>query len=180
MAKLAPTPKKPRKKASTTPRPMGRPSVYKPQFCDEIVELRSKGYEVAEVALAFGVAKDTLYDWCRTNPDFSAAFARARDAAEAYFAKMVREGLANKHRGYEGQVALRYMSTRFRKAPTADPEDNWVENSSLTVNGTINVDGARDAIAQQLARTLAAPAAPQGDAGDPAETDGSAGGGPQV
>ena len=53
--------------------PAGRPSLYDPKYCDEIVEDMAIGYSMTAFAGKIGVCRDTLQEWAAKEPEFSAA-----------------------------------------------------------------------------------------------------------
>jgi hypothetical protein len=91
---------------------MGRPSKYKPAYCERVIELGKKGMSVVEIACDIGVHRDTLEkNWPAEHPEFFEAFARARDESQAWWERAGREGLtADK---FNAQVWSRSMSARF-------------------------------------------------------------------
>ena len=44
-------------------RPVGRPSKYKPEYCERVLEMAAEGCSWAEYAAEFGIDRTTLYDW---------------------------------------------------------------------------------------------------------------------
>jgi hypothetical protein len=61
----------------------GRPTLYKPEYCQRAVEIMGKGYSVTALAGFLGVAKDAIYNWIRAHPDFDAAITAGRAARVA-------------------------------------------------------------------------------------------------
>ena len=67
------------KKPTKTKSKGGRPTAYKEEFCDLIIEVGKAGGSVVKMANAIGVAKSTVYEWADTYKEFSNAFTRARN-----------------------------------------------------------------------------------------------------
>ena len=60
----------------------GRPTDYKPEFCQMVVELGREGAGKAEMAAACGVVRQTLDNWIKAHPEFlDAITARERKAS---------------------------------------------------------------------------------------------------
>ena len=60
-------------------KPMGRPSTYKPEYCERIVQMAQEtGAGPAEYAAEFDICRETLYDWKDRHPEFSTALKRAK------------------------------------------------------------------------------------------------------
>ena len=49
----------------------GRPSVYDPAFCDEIVEFCSQGFSITAYAGSIGVSRRTITEWTTVHEAFS-------------------------------------------------------------------------------------------------------------
>jgi transposase-like protein len=60
------------------PRPLGRPSSYKPEYCEELEAHMAIGYSFESFAGKIGVDRDTLYEWRKVHQDFSDAFKRGK------------------------------------------------------------------------------------------------------
>lgn len=95
-------------------RPVGRPSKYKPEFCKDIVKHGKLGMTVPEMADELDVSIQTLYEWSGVHPEFSEAFSRAQEAAEACWARKIREGLEKTPSEFQGAANLKYMAQRFK------------------------------------------------------------------
>ena len=64
--------------------PTGRPTKYKPEFCDVIIELGREGKTKSHMAQALDVSRDTIHEWTRVHPEFSDAMKRAEDGMHQY------------------------------------------------------------------------------------------------
>lgn len=56
----------------------GRPSEYRPEYCDMVIEAMGQGISVAAFAGTIGVACDTVYQWMKRHAEFADAVSRAR------------------------------------------------------------------------------------------------------
>ena len=58
----------------TTPyEKMGRPTKYKPEYCQAVIDHMSKGFSFEAFAGSILVAVDSLYEWTAVHPNFSEA-----------------------------------------------------------------------------------------------------------
>lgn len=88
--------------------PIGRPSLYKPEYCQQIIDYFSVGTSIVNVmgketptdfpskagfAIKIGVSKDTLNEWAKVHPDFSVAYKRAIDFQENWLLVNGNKGL---------------------------------------------------------------------------------------
>ena len=106
------------------------PTEYHEAHCDAVLELGRIGMEVVEISVRFGVLKNTLYDWCRKHEDFARAFARAREACEAYHTAIIREQMARPNGAGNAAAYMSYMARRFR--------GDWREVKEIEHNVTVS------------------------------------------
>jgi AcrR family transcriptional regulator len=108
--------------------PGGRPSLYKPEYCERVLELGREGMSVVEMAAEIGVSRSTLEEhWPAAHEEFCEAFARARELSQAWWERQGRVGLTAER--FNAQVYSRSMAARFPK--------DWRE--SKNVDSTVNV-----------------------------------------
>jgi hypothetical protein len=56
----------------------GRPSEYKAEYCDKVIDAMSQGISLSAFAGTIRVSKETVYAWLSEHRDFSDAVARAK------------------------------------------------------------------------------------------------------
>ena len=86
--------------APLTPRPVGRPTAYKPEFVDQAIKLCNMGATDAEMAEFFDVSTATFYTWMKVHPEFLEAIQVSKDAHD----NRVERSLYQKAIGYERTV----------------------------------------------------------------------------
>lgn len=59
-------------------RPVGRPSIYDPSYCDELEAFMAQGYSFTAFAGSIGVCRATLDNWAKEHPEFLGARNRAK------------------------------------------------------------------------------------------------------
>lgn len=74
----------PEKKPAGTKHPGGRPTDYRPEYCERVVEMGGEGLLPVSMAARIGVTKFTLHEWAKVHPEFSIAFDLARGKCEAW------------------------------------------------------------------------------------------------
>jgi hypothetical protein len=67
--------------------PKGRPTSYKPTYCNEAVEYLAQGYSLTAFAGEIGVCRDSVYNWMDTHPDFFDAIKKGRAKGQATWEK---------------------------------------------------------------------------------------------
>ena len=114
--------------------PAGQPTLYRPEYCERVIELGKLGMSVVEMAADMGVARNTLEtNWPANNPEFLQAFTQAKQLSQAWWESMGRVNLIMPPSSgtFQASVWSRSMAARF-------PAD-WREKSDL---GISNPDGS--------------------------------------
>ena len=98
-------------------RPVGRPTLYQPEFCDKVIELGKMGKSIEQISLHLNVGIRTLYLWRDTYPEFLQALEDAKGFEQAWWedqaaAYMVEHKDAAK---LNSSLWSRSMSARFPK-----------------------------------------------------------------
>ena len=103
----------------------GCPTKYRPEMCEQIIELGRQGYSKVEMACELGVTKVTLLQWAKEKADFSYAFTRAQEESQRWWERQGRMNLETP--GYQASMWGRNMGARF--------PDDWREASKQEVSG---------------------------------------------
>jgi len=75
-------------------RPKGRPSKYKVEYCDKLIEHMKQGGSFDTFGAVIGInARSTLYEWVKEYPDFSDAKSLAEMYAAKWFEDLGRAGM---------------------------------------------------------------------------------------
>ena len=72
-------------KAMKAKHPGGRPTSYRPEFCQRVVALMAEGRSLEGCAALLGVHPDSLNEWQKVHPQFSVAVRAGRAAATTYW-----------------------------------------------------------------------------------------------
>ena len=65
-------------KGKAKPKKMGRPSLYRPEYCDKLIDWAKQGLGYESFASVPGVSIQTLYDWEKAHPEFLEAKKKAQ------------------------------------------------------------------------------------------------------
>ena|SRR3990167_3955026 len=117
--------------AGTTKR-IGRPTAYKPEYCDQVIELGKSGLSQVQIACALEVDPKSLRDWAEKYPDFSLSLTRAHAESQNWWERKGQESLSEK--SFQALVWKVSMQARFR--------DDYTERKE--VSGSLKVDLADD------------------------------------
>jgi len=71
----------------------GRPTKYKKEYCKDIIAFMSEGATIVEWCVHVGHPKATIESWMKDHADFSCAVQEAKQVAEAWWHKNIRDVL---------------------------------------------------------------------------------------
>jgi hypothetical protein len=63
-------------------KPVGRPSDYKPEYCQALIDHMAKVHSFESFAATIGTCRKTIYNWCNEHPDFLHARKIGREMAQ--------------------------------------------------------------------------------------------------
>ncbi len=153
--------KTPEQKAESNP--VGRPSKYDPAFCVTAMEIMGQGYSETVLAGEIGVCIDTITDWKKAHPEFSASVHVARAKGLRFWEDRLRH-VAEKGGG-PGTAQAVIFGLRNR-AP-----ESWSDTQRRELSGPNGgpiehaADGDFLAVARALGGHAAGPASSAGDDG---------------
>jgi hypothetical protein len=104
---------------------MGRPTTYRKEYCDLVIELGKRGKSIAYMASQMDVSRETVYEWARVHPEFSDALTRAKAHAQSWWEDAGQNALMMP--GFNSSVWAKSMAARF-------PED-WRDNTKTEIVG---------------------------------------------
>lgn len=113
-----------------TTNPIGRPSLYKKEYCQEIIEyVKTTGNSFVHWCNKIGICRDTLPEWCKKDKDFSLAFKLAKQIhLEKCFEKM-----DSAQTPVEFNRAKWYMGACHRINESAPLDDNSDDDNGATL-----------------------------------------------
>jgi len=71
---------------------VGRPTKYEPRFCAEVIDYMGQGFSMTAFAGNISVARSTINEWMRTNPEFSEAIKIGQAKRTAFLERGLLEG----------------------------------------------------------------------------------------
>ena len=87
------TKKKVTKKAAAKPSKMGRPTKYKKEFCDTVIDNMAEGLSFEACCGVIGISKDTGYRWIKEHDDFSDAKKRGDVLSQLWWENQGKKGM---------------------------------------------------------------------------------------
>lgn len=112
----------------TDARPVGRPSLYDPAYCEQVVQHMATGASLTSFAAEIDVARDTLTEWANVHPEFSVAVRRGKAKCAAWWEKQGRT-IAEKGGG-PGAGTLVMFGLKNMGA------DDWADSSQVDHRST--------------------------------------------
>lgn len=109
----------------------GRPTKYKPEMIDKMIECGKQGMGVIETCVAIGIARDTWNQWQKLNPDFSDAIKRCKAESQAWWERKGREGTVGEIEGFQQSSYIFQMKNRF--------PDDWRDKRETEHSGGLNI-----------------------------------------
>jgi len=79
-----PNPVSTSEKAATPKRPVGRPTAYRPEMCQQLIEAMAGGHSAEAGAAEIGIGPRTLFTWQQQHPEFQHAIQEGRHMALWY------------------------------------------------------------------------------------------------
>lgn len=104
----------------------GRPTDYRPEYCERIIEMGKRGLSVVQMACELDVVRNTMErTWTEEYPEFLIAFNKAKQESQSWWEKVGQEGMFESPGGGKINTGIwsRSMAARF-------PAD-WRENSKV-------------------------------------------------
>lgn len=153
------TPAKPAKKASSKPVKQAkktavekknpwRPTKYKPEYDEMIIEIMRDGASAVEFCAEIGINRDTIAEWCKNYDSFSVAFTRAKLLCQAWWERQGRSHLIDESnelgsKRFNERLWTRNVACRFR--------DDWTEKKTVTLETSTEKD--KSLLEQLIAKT---------------------------
>jgi hypothetical protein len=105
----------------------GRPTDYKPEFCDEVIAAGQEGLSLTAFAGMIGVCRATINNWMAAHPEFLEAVNRHQPARTLCLERT----LLSAEQGPK-------VTARIFALKNADPE-NWKDKHEHDVGGSLTV-----------------------------------------
>ena len=111
-----------------TKNPIGRPTKYKPEYCEQVVIAGKEGYSLTAFAGLIGVSRDTINEWMNTIPEFSVAAKEHKAVRAMWWETQLRK--TGSEGGGNGQVTACIFALK-----NVDP-DEWRDRQEVKHDGS--------------------------------------------
>jgi transposase len=112
--------------------PAGRPTDFRPIYCDLVIEALSEGKSLTAFAAEIGVARSTINYWMEHHPTFSEAAKKAKAKCASWWENRAREAAMNG--GANGQVTAIIFGLKNMAA------DDWRDRHDVQHSGQLAVN----------------------------------------
>ena len=72
-------------KATSSKRPVGRPTAYRPEMCEQLIEAMAGGHSAEAGAAKIGISARSLFEWQKLHPEFLMAIQEGRHRAVLFW-----------------------------------------------------------------------------------------------
>ena len=72
-------------KATSPKRPVGRPTAYRPEMCQQLIEAMAGGHSAEAGAAKIGISARSLFEWQKLHPEFLMAIQEGRHRAVLFW-----------------------------------------------------------------------------------------------
>jgi len=110
---------------------VGRPTLYKPEYCKELLIHMQKGLSFEAFAGKIGVCRQTLYTWAEKHPEFIDAKKIATEMSRLFWEEAVIERLHDAQ-GFNTTAWIFNMKNRFGWRDKVEQE--------IKATGTIKIE----------------------------------------
>lgn len=93
--------------------PVGRPSKYKEEYCQMIIDHMKRGLSIESFAGVVGVHKDTIYEWKEVHPEFSDALKQGEAQSLLFWELLGIDGANGKIPNFSASSFIFNMKNRF-------------------------------------------------------------------
>lgn len=111
---------------------MGRPSKYRDEMCQEVIEMGKLGKTLVQMACALDIDRVTLHAWRQEKANFSYAIDVALQHAQAWWEEKGQEATFGEIPGFSAPAYNYQMKNRFKADRFRDDWSDRVEQDHTT------------------------------------------------
>jgi hypothetical protein len=147
--------------------PVGRPTLYKPEYCELAYKFCLLGASNAKLAELFEVAGSTIDKWIAEIPEFSGAVREGREIADANVAKsLYHRAVGYSHneddiKMFQGQIIITPTTKHYPPDTGAATMwlknrqgDKWRDKQDVEHSGAVGVSLITDEQARRIAEEI--------------------------
>jgi hypothetical protein len=129
------------------PRPgEGRPTLYRPEYCEMLVQHMAEGLSYSSFAAVADVCFDTLYEWEKVYPEFSEAKKRGRPKAKMTLEKTAMMAVRGELEKYNATMLIFMLKNMFPEEYKDRQEVQSVNKTTHAVDQSV-IESLKEAVA---------------------------------
>lgn len=109
--------------------PVGRPTQYREEYCEMLIEHMSKGLSYESFAGLIGVGRSTIYDWEKSQPAFSDAKSVGHAKMTLNLEEIGLKGMMGKLKGFNASTFIFTMKNKC----------GWSDKNEVEQNSNVKV-----------------------------------------
>lgn len=106
----------------------GQPTSYRPEYCEQVVELGKLGKSKMQMCASFNISRQTIDNWAEKNPEFLEALNKSVAHAQNWWENTGQEAMMKP--GFNAVVWTKSMQARFR--------DDYTEKQEIAHSGDVS------------------------------------------
>ncbi len=124
----------------------GRPSHYRPEMCEKLLDLMAEGKTDTQTCAMLGISVDSLARYRRTYPEMAEAHAKGKLLQQAAWESLGMKGIMGEIKGFNATTYIFMMSNLFKTQYTQRAD------TAVNVNLTNNSVGglSNDELAEKI------------------------------
>lgn len=122
--------------------PGGRPTDYKKEYCDVVIELMEEGASKAEVCLILKCDFQTFLNWQASHKEFFEAVKRGSDLSKGKWEQIGREAAFGNCEGFNATSWIFNMKNRFKNEDLF--KEKWSDRQEIDHSGKIGLTDLTD------------------------------------
>lgn len=117
---------------------MGRPTKYKKEYCDRLIEHMKLGMSYESFAAELRVTRDCLYKWEKSHPDFLYAKKIGKELMLSYFEKMGIHAMSGKIKNFNASTYIFTMKNKCNWSDKIETEHSTKGDEGLKLSYTLD------------------------------------------
>lgn len=108
----------------------GRPTLYKQEYCDQIIEFMATGKSLTAFAASINTYKQNLYNWAKINKEFFDAMKNAQAKCQAWWEEEGAKGLWQEDKQAKLSPAIWIFTMKARFGMSDQPKQDILEEDT--------------------------------------------------
>lgn len=127
----------------------GRPTGYRPEFCEKVIDLACEGYSLLGFCGVIGVSRSSVNEWLLKHPSFSEACERAATGRLWFWETTLIHVAKTGGTGSQGTVAI-FGAVNAARTVDAILANPWLHKAEIEHSGQISLSSVVDRMFERL------------------------------